>query len=145
VPGRFTLLLALRGDRPGDVPHRTVVHAPDRADELDALFGRAPRPCEQPTLQLLRPDDATLAPAGHEAAVVTVTVPPQGPVDWTDPARVAAYVDAVLAQALRAAPELGDRLLWTHARTPADTAAETGAVRRPQDQPCGAWYCGSCP
>lgn len=127
TPGRFTLLLALRGPRPADTAHRTVVHAPDRADELDALFGPAPRPCARPTLQLLRPDDATLAPAGHESAVVTVTVPPQGPVDWTDTARVAAYTDAVLAQALQAAPELGERLLWSQARTPADTAAETGA------------------
>jgi phytoene dehydrogenase-like protein len=127
APGRFTLLLALRGARPQDAAHRTVVHAPDRADELDALFGRAPRLCERPTLQLLRPDDATLAPDGQEAAVVTVTVPPQGPVDWTDSARVAAYADAVLAHAAQAAPELGERVLWTHARTPADTAAETGA------------------
>ncbi|WP_042386063.1 phytoene desaturase family protein [Streptacidiphilus melanogenes] len=127
APGRFTLLLALRGARPEGVAHRTVVHAPDRADELDALFGPAPRLCEHPTLQLLRPDDATLAPAGHEAAVVTVTVPPQGPVDWTDPAGVAAHTDAVLAHVAKAAPELGERLLWTQARTPADTAAETGA------------------
>ncbi|WP_042428490.1 phytoene desaturase family protein [Streptacidiphilus anmyonensis] len=126
-PGRFTLLLALRGTRPESAAHRTVVHAPDRADELDAVFGAAPRLCERPTLQLLRPDDATLAPAGHEAAVVTVTVPPLGPVDWTDSARTAAYADAVLAHATRAAPELGDRLLWAQARTPADTAAETGA------------------
>jgi phytoene dehydrogenase-like protein len=127
APGRFTLLLALRGPRPADAAHRTVVHAPDRADELTALFGPAPHPCERPTLQLLRPDDATLAPDGHEAAVVTVTVPPQGPVDWTDATRVAAYADAVLAHAAQAAPELADRVLWTHARTPADTEAETGA------------------
>ncbi|MEY9874981.1 phytoene desaturase [Streptacidiphilus sp. MAP12-33] len=127
APGRFTLLLALRGDRPRDTGHRTVVHAADRAEELDALFGPTPRLPERPTLQLLRPDDATLAPAGHEAAVVTVTVPPQGPVDWTDTARVAAFADAVLARAAQAAPGLRERVLWTHARTPADTAAETGA------------------
>jgi phytoene desaturase len=127
APGRFTLLLALRGSRPEDAVHRTVVHAPDRADELDALFGPVPRLCERPTLQLLRPDDATLAPTGHEAAMVTVTVPAQGPVDWTDSARVAAYADAVLAHAAQAAPDLADRVLSTHTRTPADTAAETGA------------------
>ncbi|MEZ0066779.1 phytoene desaturase [Streptacidiphilus sp. MAP12-20] len=127
APGRFTLLLALRGARPDGTHHRTVLHAPDRADELDALFGRAPRLCVRPTLQLLRPDDATLAPEGHETAVLTATVPPQGPVDWTDAARVSAYADALLAHAAQAAPELRERVLWSQARTPADTAAETGA------------------
>ncbi|WP_037609310.1 phytoene desaturase family protein [Streptacidiphilus rugosus] len=126
APGRFTLLLALRGARPEGTAHRTVLHAPDRADELDALFGRTPRLCARPTLQLLRPDDATLAPAGHGTAVLTATVPAHGPVDWTDAARVSDYADALLARAVTAAPELGDQVLWTHARTPADTEAETG-------------------
>ncbi|MEY9843515.1 phytoene desaturase [Streptacidiphilus sp. BW17] len=129
LPGRFTLFLALRGARPAVAPHRTVVHAPDRADELDALFGPVPRRCDRPTLQLLRPDDATLSPAGHETATLTVTVPPHGALDWSDPQRVSAYADAVLAHAVASVPEaadLADRLLWRHARTPADTAAETG-------------------
>ncbi|MEZ0093745.1 phytoene desaturase family protein [Streptacidiphilus sp. EB129] len=139
LPGRFSVLLALRGDRPAGTPHRTVVHAPDRQDELDALFGPVPRLCARPTVQVLRPDDATLAPPGHEAALLTVTVPGTAlpgtalprtagirtaGIDWSDPAVTAAYADAVLAYA---APELRDRLLWREPRTPADTERETGA------------------
>ena len=130
-PGRLSVLLALRGGRPAGVPHRTVVHATDRLDELDALFGRtasggaaAARLCEQPTVQLLRPDDPGLAPAGHEAAVLTLTVPSQARYDWTVPGRAEAHADAVIAHA---APELRERLLWREVRTPADTERETGA------------------
>jgi phytoene desaturase len=130
-PGRFTVLLALRGERPDGVPHRTVVHAAERADELDALFpagSAAPRLCARPTVQVLRPDDPGLAPAGHEAAVLTVTVPGhgQGPgrIDWTVPGRADAHADAVLSHA---APELRERVLWREVRTPADTERETGA------------------
>ena len=125
APGRFTVLLALRGARPADAAHRTVVHAADRLDELDALFSQTPRLCERPTVQVLRPDDATLAPAGHEAAVLTVTVPAQGRLDWNTAGRAEAYADAVLAHA---APELRERLLWREVRTPADTEALTGAT-----------------
>ncbi|QMU68552.1 NAD(P)/FAD-dependent oxidoreductase [Streptacidiphilus sp. P02-A3a] len=124
TPGRLTVLLALRGDRPDGVPHRTVVHAAEREDELDALFGPDARLSARPTVQLLRPDDPTLAPAGHEAALLTVTVPGQARYDWTVPGRADAHADAVLAHA---APELRARLLWREVRTPADTERETGA------------------
>ena len=125
APGRFTVLLALRGARPAGTAHRTVVHAADRRDELDALFSESPRLCERPTVQVLRPDDATLAPAGHEAAVLTVTVPAHGRLDWNEAGRAAAYADAVLAHA---APQLRERVLWREVRTPADTEAWTGAA-----------------
>jgi phytoene desaturase len=128
MPGRFSVLLALRGERPAAEPHRTVVHAADRGDELDALFSAAPRLCARPTVQVLRPDDATLAPAGHEAAVLTVTVPAHstgaGGVDWSAPGVAEGYADAVLAYA---APELRERVLWREVLTPADTERRTGA------------------
>ena len=131
APGRLTVLLALRGGRPADAPHRTVVHAADRRDELDALFPAAPggpaRLSAAPTVQLLRPDDATLAPAGHEAALLTATVPSQARYDWTVPGRAEACADALLARAALAAPELRERVLWREVRTPADTERETGA------------------
>ena len=127
APGRFSVLLALRGARPPGTPHRTVVHAADRTAELDALFGPSARLYDRPTVQVLRPGDATLAPEGHETAVLTVTVPAagQGPqrLPWSA-AEADAYADAVLAHA---APELRERELWRELRTPADTERETGA------------------
>ncbi|MFJ6213948.1 phytoene desaturase family protein [Streptomyces sp. NPDC092296] len=127
-PGRFTVLLALRGGRPADTAHRTVVHAADPADELDALFGPGPRLCERPTVQVLRPDDPALRPdGGHEAVSLTVTVPRHGSVDWSVPERAAEYADRVLAHVDAAGLGLRDRVLWRRVRTPADTERETGA------------------
>lgn len=121
VPSRLTVHLALRGARPEGTPHRTVVHGADRGAELAWLFEDGPRPV-RPTVTVLRPGEPSQVPdAAHEAATVTVTVPPHARVDETD-------VDAVLAAAGRAVPGLRDRLLWHEVRTPRDIAEETGAV-----------------
>ncbi|MFJ8001684.1 phytoene desaturase family protein [Streptomyces sp. NPDC096310] len=126
VPGRFTVLLALRGGRDEDVAHRTVVHAPDGAAEAAAVFGG--RPAERPTVTVLRPDDAATRPDdGHEAVTLTATVAPQGPVDWSDAALRTRYAEVLMAAAKAALPGLPERLLWHETLTPADTAARTGA------------------
>ncbi|MGR8011067.1 phytoene desaturase family protein [Streptomyces hypolithicus] len=126
-PGRFTLFLALRGGRPDGVAHRTVVHSPDAGAEASAVFGGVP--AERPTVTVLRPDDALTRPdEDREAVTLTATVAPQGPADWTDGARSEAYADALVEAALRAVPDLRERLLWREIRTPADTAAATGAT-----------------
>ncbi|WP_369196202.1 phytoene desaturase family protein [Streptomyces djakartensis] len=125
---RLTLLLALRGGRPEGTAHRTVVHAPDREAELDALFGRA-EPAGQPTVTVLRPGDERAAPEGHEAVTVTAVVPARPDRSWNDTA------ERMLAAAGRAVPGLRERLLWKELRTPADivdaTGAEGGAVPVP--------------
>ncbi|MFJ2212379.1 phytoene desaturase family protein [Streptomyces sp. NPDC101062] len=126
VPGRCTVLLALRGGRDGDAAHRTVVHAPDGAAEAAAVFGG--RLAERPTVTVLRPDDAATRPDdGHEAVTLTATVAPHGPVDWSDEALRARYAEVLMAAAESALPGLAGRLLWHEVRTPADTAARTGA------------------
>jgi phytoene desaturase len=127
APGRFTVLLALRGARPEGTAHRTVVHARDREAELAALFGEEAGACARPTLQVLRPDDPSLVPgAGYEAVTLTAVVRPQGAVDWTAPGAADAYADRLIEAALPAVPDLAGRLLWREARTPADTERETG-------------------
>lgn len=136
APGRFTVLLALRGARPPGTPHRTVLHAADRGDELEALFGATPRLCDRPTVQVLRPDDPALRPdEQHEAVSLTVTVPSQARLDWTEPGRAERFADQLLAGLGAAGFDLADRVLWRELRTPADTERETsapgGAVPRP--------------
>jgi phytoene desaturase len=129
-PGRFTVLLALRGGRPEGTAHRTVVHAADRADELDALFPGAGthRLCPRPTAQVLRPDDPALRPDdAHESVSLTVTVPRHGANDWTTPGIADGYADRVLAHVDAAGLGLRERVLWREVRTPADTERETGA------------------
>ncbi|MEV7086597.1 NAD(P)/FAD-dependent oxidoreductase [Streptomyces sp. NPDC093085] len=126
VPGRFTVLLALRGGRDTGAAHRTVVHAPDAGAEAGAVFGG--RLAEPPTVTVIRPDDpATRPDEDHEAVTLTATVAPQGPVDWSDPGVRARYAEVVTAAAGAAVPGLRERLLWREIRTPADTAARTGA------------------
>ncbi|KAK1178539.1 NAD(P)/FAD-dependent oxidoreductase [Streptomyces sp. NBS 14/10] len=142
--GRLTVFLALRGARPEDTAHRTVVHAPDRDAELAAVFGEAAgpggaggpgaglgtrAPCPRPTVTVLRPDDPTTRPdEDHEAVTLTATVAPHGPVDWIDGTAAEEDADRLLAVAEAAIPGLRDRLLWREVRTPADTAADTGAT-----------------
>jgi phytoene desaturase len=118
---RLTVLLALRGGRPGGAAHRTVVHTVDRDGELDRLFGERPGVPAAPTVVVSRPDDPALVPdAEHEAVVLTVTVPSDAQVSEAD-------VERVLVAAERSLPGLRDRLLWHEVRTPADIAAATGA------------------
>jgi phytoene desaturase len=117
---RLTLLLALRGARPGDAAHRTVVHTRDREAELDALFGTAAGN-PSPTVTVLRPDDPRLAPAGHEAVTLTTVVPARPGRPHGD------LADRMLTVAERAVPGLRGRLLWHEVRTPADIADATGA------------------
>ncbi|WP_035805537.1 phytoene desaturase family protein [Kitasatospora mediocidica] len=136
LPGRVSVLLALRGARPAGTPHRTVLHAADRTDELDALFGPTARLCERPTVQVLRPDDPSLRPDDdHESVVLTVTVPSQARLDWTAPGVADRFADRLLEHADAAGLGLRERLLWRVVRTPADTERETsapgGAVPRP--------------
>lgn len=127
APGRFTVFLALRGGRPDGTVHRTVVHSPDAGAEASAAFRG--EHAERPTVTVLRPDDPLTRPDdAHEAVTLTATVAAHGPVDWTDEALVARYADEVVEAALPAVPDLRERLLWREVRTPADTAAATGAV-----------------
>ncbi|MFF2543242.1 phytoene desaturase family protein [Kitasatospora sp. NPDC058063] len=129
VPGRFSVLLALRGPRPEGTAHRTVVHAVDPAAEENALTLSAPL-CERPTVQVLRPDDPALRPDdAHESVVLTATVPAQEEdVDWTAPGVADRYADRLLAHVDAAGLGLRERVLWRVVRTPEDTRRETGAL-----------------
>ncbi|MBV6696216.1 NAD(P)/FAD-dependent oxidoreductase [Kitasatospora aureofaciens] len=126
VPGRVVVLLALRGERPAGTVHRTVVHAADPAAELAGIFGEGAPLADRPTVQVLRPDDPSLHPAGHETAVLTATAPAGG-FDWTEPGVADRFADRMIAHADAAGLGLADRVLWRVVRTPADTRRETGS------------------
>ncbi|WP_069172439.1 phytoene desaturase family protein [Streptomyces griseus] len=126
VPGRFLVLLSLRGAREPGTVHRTVVHTGDGAAEQEAVFGG--RTAVRPTVTVLRPDDPGTRPdEEHEAVTLMATVAPHGPVDWTDGALRDRFADLVIDRASAAVPGLRERILHAEPRTPADTAAETGA------------------
>ncbi|WP_405781482.1 phytoene desaturase family protein [Streptomyces sp. NBC_00859] len=129
--GRVVVCLALRGDRPADTAHRTVVHGGQGAP---------------PVVTVLRPGDPALIPGpGHESLTLTVTVPVPGGTggggQWTGEdaeARAEAFADRVVAAAEAAVPGLRERVLWREVRTPADTLRETGALQVPGPALAGA-------
>ncbi|MFW6689895.1 phytoene desaturase family protein [Streptomyces sp. MAR4 CNX-425] len=127
VPARMTVCLALRGGRDPDAVHRTVVHSPDAARELAWIFdGEEPPPA--PTVTVLRPDDPAQRPDdGHEAVTLTAVVPAGAWAAEGGERAAEAFADRMAAAAGRAVPGLAERVLWREVRTPADTAAETGA------------------
>ncbi|MGV9629036.1 phytoene desaturase family protein [Streptomyces sp. NPDC003487] len=124
-PGRFTVLLALRGARAAGTPHRTVVHAPDRIAELEFLTARPDEPV-RPTVTVLRPDDPALCPDGdHESVVLSAAAPTEAGRDadgWEE-----RFADLLVEAAEAAVPGLGERVLWREVRGPGRTEQETGA------------------
>ncbi|MGW6460360.1 phytoene desaturase family protein [Streptomyces sp. NPDC055078] len=123
LPGRFTVLLALRG-RGRPTAHRSVVHSPDTGAEAGAVFGG--RIAERPTVTVLRPDDPRTRPDdAHEAITLSATVAGHGgAVDWTDRALCERYAEVLIDTAGPVAggvPEIRERLLWREVLSPADT------------------------
>ncbi|MED7954068.1 phytoene desaturase family protein [Streptomyces sp. BE303] len=126
VPGRVSVLLALRGARPAGTAHRTVVHAGDPAAELAGIFSPGAPPSDRPTVQVLRPDDPSLHPEGHESVVLTATTPSLD-LDWGTPGTADAFADRMLDQADAAGLGLRERVLWRVVRTPEHTERDAGS------------------
>ena len=125
-PGRFTVLLALRGPRETGALHHTVVHAPDRTAELESLHSGRDEPV-RPTVTVLRPDDPALRPdEEHESVVLSAAVPAEG--DWHRSERGERFADLLVAAAEAAIPGLRERLLWREIRSPGLGEDETGAA-----------------
>ncbi|MFF7354821.1 phytoene desaturase family protein [Streptomyces filipinensis] len=133
-PGRFTVLLALRGGREPGAAHRTVVHPPDPEAELDFLVSAGGDEPPRPTVTVLRPDDPALAPDdAHESVVLSAVVPAGA--GWDREGTVRRYTDHLLEAAGRALPGLRERVLWQEVRTPGHTddgaSGFPGAVTAP--------------
>ncbi|HET8684757.1 MAG TPA: phytoene desaturase family protein, partial [Micromonosporaceae bacterium] len=136
----FVLLLGLRG-RTHRLAHHTVLFPRRYHAEFDAIFSRAPRPPDDPTLYVCAPGDPSLRPAGHEGWFVLVNAPAHGGgpyhFNWSVPGVAQRYRDRVLdLLAVRGLP-VRDRLLFCEVRTPADLARDAAA-------PGGAIY-GAAP
>ncbi len=123
----FVLLLALQGRTP-DPRHHRVLFPADYDAEFDAIFGRAPRPVDDPTVYVCAPRDPAVAPDGDEAWFVLVNAPRHGPVDWTAPGLADGYADRVLRVLADRGLDVRDRVRFREVRTPADWERDTGSV-----------------
>ena len=123
----FVLLLGVRGQTPG-IAHHTVLFTGDYDAEFDAIFGRRPRPVEDPTLYVAVPPDPTMAPPGDEAWFVLVNAPGTARVDWDTPGLADRYALHLLDLLAARGLDVRDRLAFMEVRTPADLERATGAV-----------------
>lgn len=119
----FVLLLAVRGRTPGLLHHN--VWFPENYDaEFDAIFGKDPRPVEDPAIYVCAPDDPAMRPdADHESWFVLVNAPRHDPgrgVDWSSPEFTESYANHILEVLARRGMDVRDRILWKEVRTPAD-------------------------
>jgi phytoene desaturase len=125
----FVLLLGLSGREPG-AAHRVWFPA-DYTAEFDAVFGRRPRPVEDPTVYVHAPDDPELRPDDDsEGWFVLVNAPVHDPgrgVDWDAPGVREAYAEHVLDVLGARGTDVRPRLRFAEIRTPADLERSTGA------------------
>jgi phytoene desaturase len=125
----FVLLLGVRGRTP-DLAHHTVFFPPDYDAEFDAVFGRPPRPVDDPTLFVSVADDPRVRPEGNESWYILVNAPPHGrseaTVDWRAPGRADDYADRVLETLATRGLEVRPRVMFREVLTPADLAEATG-------------------
>ena len=119
----FVLLLALRGRTPG-LQHHNVWFPADYDAEFDAIFGRAPRPVEDPAIYVCSPDDPQMRPdSDHESWFVLVNAPrhnPTGGMDWTSPGLAEGYAQRILDLLAQRGIDVRDRVVWHEWRSPAD-------------------------
>jgi phytoene desaturase len=125
----FVLLLGLDGRAPR--PAHRVWFPRDYAAELDAIFGRRPRPVPDPTIYVHAPDDPALRPDdASEGWFVLVNAPVHDPgrgVDWDEPGLRDCYADHVLATLAARGTDVRDRIRVREIRTPADLGRCAGA------------------
>lgn len=126
----FVLLLAIAG-RTSGLGHHNVLFPESYDAEFDAIFGRDPRPVDDPTIYICSPDDRLMRPdAEHESWFVLVNAPRHQPgkgVDWRTPATVETYREHVFDVMAARGLDIRSRVVWQHTRTPADLEDATGA------------------
>ncbi len=126
----FVLLLALRGRTPG-LHHHNVWFPEDYDAEFDAIFGKDPRPVDDPAIYVCAPDDPAMRPdSDHEAWFVLVNAPRHDPargVDWSSPQLAASYAESIVSLLAQRGVDIRDRIIWQEIRTPADLERDARA------------------
>jgi len=126
----LALLLAIRGPRPVDLAHHTVLFPADYAAEFDDLAaGRLPA---DPAIYLSALPEPAVAGGRAAPVMLLVNAPRHGPYDWTCQRDVTAYAAGLLDRLACRGLDMRGRLDSCTVRTPADlertTRAPGGAI-----------------
>lgn len=123
----FVLLLGVRGPRPPDLAHHTVLFAPDSRPEFESLAGGTP--VTYPTIYLSAPLDDSVRTDDAFPVFVLVNAPRQDQFDWTanGPRQSikAAYANEILDLMAERGFDFRNRLSFMEIRTPADLGRDT--------------------
>jgi phytoene desaturase len=117
----FILLLAVEG-RTANLAHHNIWFPEDYDKEFDDIFGKNPRPVQDPTIYACVPDDDLMRPdESHESWFILVNAPRNSEkLDWTKPGVKDSYADHVLNKLAERGIDLRDRVKWKEILTPAD-------------------------
>ena len=125
----FVMMLGLSGRVPG--PAHRIYFPRDYDAEFDAIFGRRPRPVDDPTIYVHAPDDPSLRPDDDsEGWFVLVNAPAHDPgrgVDWDAPGLRESYARRVLGVLAARGADVAARTRFVETITPADLERRTRA------------------
>jgi phytoene desaturase len=125
----FVLLLALDGTT-GDLEHHNVFFPQNYDEEFNSIFGKQPKPIEDPTIYVCRPDDLAMAPHNAESWFVLINAPRHQPAsgfNWDTPGVVDAYGEHILKRLNGLGYNVESRKTWQHFSSPADLQSRTRA------------------
>jgi phytoene dehydrogenase-like protein len=116
----FVVLLGVTGAT--TTAERLLLFPADADAELDAVFGRRPRPVDDPAIEI------TVAPAARgQSWAVRVPAPPADRFDWAAPGVADTYADNVLARLAARGFDVRDRVVVQRSLSPAEVASTSGS------------------
>lgn len=128
----FVILAGVRGRTP-NLAHHNVWFPQNYDLEFDAIFGRDPRPVDDPTIYVCSPDDPLMRPdPDSEAWFILVNAPRHDSsgrhgVNWDAPQLADSYASHILDILAERGTDIRERIEFMEIRTPADLERETRA------------------
>ena len=123
------MLMALDG-KTSDFEHHNVFFPDNYEAEFDSIFGRTPKPVEDPTIYVCRPQDPAMSPQDTESWFVLINAPRHqldSGCDWNEPGLVDQYGSHILQQLASRGFDTSSRIKWLNVSSPADLENRTRA------------------
>jgi len=117
----FILLLAVDGKTP-NIAHHNIWFPKNYDQEFDDIFGKRPKPVNDPTIYACVPDDDLMRPDNQsESWFILVNAPRHSEhIDWNSPDLKQAYAKKIIEKLAERGVNLQSRIKWQEIITPAD-------------------------